>query len=330
MGNESKDTRQASLDVLKCLAAFLVVDIHAGFLGKPGSYITAIARIAVPLFFMISGYFYPIIVSKKRTKAYVRKLISLTLITSLFFLAIIIARSLIKGTFLEQMSDLFSIESILKWGLLNNCPFAGHLWYFYAILYVLAILSISNYFHLRSWLYKWIPILLIANYALSFGSHLTLYRNFLFTGLPYVLLGSFIQEKGAVFLRAFSVKQILCCLIVCCFLLGIEMIIYKLTGLQQPRDHYLFTFPLVVGLFILALRNPSFGAKSVFAYIGKRYSPYIYMFHPFVILCIAHFFPYTKGIVYHSFQPIIIFVITSVGVSLGYKLLDLYQNKSKH
>lgn len=326
MEKDSKVSRQASLDVLKCFAAFLVVDIHAGFPGKPGSYITAIARIAVPLFFMITGYFYPIMVSKGRIKNYVRKLIQLTLITSLFFLSIIIVRGLLKGTFLEQMDILFNIKSLLKWGLLNNCPLGGHLWYFYAILYVLVLMGLADCLNLRSWLYRFIPLLLIINYLLSFGSHITLYRNFLFTGLPYVLLGSFLQEKSSIINHRFpSDKQVVYGLIICGFLLGVEMIVYKFTGLQQPRDHYLFTFPLVVGLFVLALRNPSFGAGSKLACIGKRYSPYIYMFHPFIIMCLAHFPLFSNWIIYCNFRPVIIFLFTLVCVYAGCKLVEWYK-----
>ena len=50
--------RKIGLDVLKCIAAFLVVCIHASFYDKFGDYFTAISRMAVPIFFIITGYFY--------------------------------------------------------------------------------------------------------------------------------------------------------------------------------------------------------------------------------------------------------------------------------
>ncbi len=50
--------RYDGLDVLKCICAFLVVCIHAAFLGDVGKIVEVIARIAVPIFFMITGFFY--------------------------------------------------------------------------------------------------------------------------------------------------------------------------------------------------------------------------------------------------------------------------------
>lgn len=50
--------RRKGIDILKCLCAFLVVCIHAPFPGIIGEYFIALARIAVPTFFMISGYFF--------------------------------------------------------------------------------------------------------------------------------------------------------------------------------------------------------------------------------------------------------------------------------
>ncbi|MFV8815028.1 acyltransferase family protein [Aerococcus urinaeequi] len=52
-----KNMRYSSLDGMKTIAAFLVICIHIPFPGEVGQIITAIARIAVPFFFMVSGFF---------------------------------------------------------------------------------------------------------------------------------------------------------------------------------------------------------------------------------------------------------------------------------
>ena len=51
--------RNNGIDILRLLCAFLVVCIHARFPGVIGEYIKAIARIAVPFFFICSGYLFP-------------------------------------------------------------------------------------------------------------------------------------------------------------------------------------------------------------------------------------------------------------------------------
>lgn len=50
-------TKNDCLNVWKGIAAFAVVLIHCTLPGVPGEIIKGIARFAVPLFFLISGYF---------------------------------------------------------------------------------------------------------------------------------------------------------------------------------------------------------------------------------------------------------------------------------
>ena len=50
-------SRADNIDILKAICAFLIVCIHVPFPGRVGAYFTALTRIAVPVFFMITGYF---------------------------------------------------------------------------------------------------------------------------------------------------------------------------------------------------------------------------------------------------------------------------------
>ena len=59
--NKIDKNRNLGVDILKFLCAFLVVMIHAPIQGV-SQYTTPIARIAVPIFFMITGYYYSITV----------------------------------------------------------------------------------------------------------------------------------------------------------------------------------------------------------------------------------------------------------------------------
>ncbi len=53
---DNKSERIVNIDILKGICAYLVVIIHYYFPIKH-SYVEAIARMAVPVFFMISGYY---------------------------------------------------------------------------------------------------------------------------------------------------------------------------------------------------------------------------------------------------------------------------------
>lgn len=198
--------------------------------------------------------------------------------------------------------------------LLNASPWGVHLWYFCAILYVLVILRVADKMRMRSFLYGLVPFLFLVNYLLSFSRHIMLYRNFLFTGLPYVLLGILFREKGDKWkLPSWSDRRLATGLVIATLLLGAEILFYWLCGLRVIREHFLMTLPIAAGFFILALRHPSFGAGGMAALIGRKYSPYIYIFHP-IFICLR---PLLIEIPLMDYAfPIIIFVLTTVFVIL--------------
>ncbi len=54
---ENSIQRNSGIDILKVICSFLVICIHKRFLGVAGEYIRALSRVAVPVFFIISGYY---------------------------------------------------------------------------------------------------------------------------------------------------------------------------------------------------------------------------------------------------------------------------------
>ena len=77
-----QEVRQSSLDVIKFFAAFMVVYIHYGTV-ETGTYhvishlIEGLCRVAVPLFFMISGYFYPMLKVQRKFRKHLIKLVTI-------------------------------------------------------------------------------------------------------------------------------------------------------------------------------------------------------------------------------------------------------------
>ena len=53
-----EEKRNNSIDNLKAICTFLIVCIHVPFPGEIGAYFITLTRIAVPIFFMITGFFY--------------------------------------------------------------------------------------------------------------------------------------------------------------------------------------------------------------------------------------------------------------------------------
>lgn len=52
-----EEKRNNSIDNLKAICTFLIICIHVPFPGEIGAYFITLTRIAVPIFFMITGFF---------------------------------------------------------------------------------------------------------------------------------------------------------------------------------------------------------------------------------------------------------------------------------
>ena len=146
---------------------------------------------------------------------------------------------------IEETFTLYRLKKLIVMSL----PFAGdHLWYLFSLLNVLVLLWFSEKIGIRHYLYYLIFILLLANYFLSFYPEFWRYRNFLFTSLPYFLIGAYIRERNLTF--RLSLKSFISVLIVELILMYIELLVYEYYNFQVVRDHYLMTFVMSLTVFI--------------------------------------------------------------------------------
>ena len=130
--------RFAGFDILKFLCAFLIVCIHCPFPGEAGAYFTSLTRIAVPIFLMITGYYYCDTVERGKTVMQIKKILVLVIEANLIFLFWKAFYTIVSGEYLGSfLLDTFTFKNLMKLLLLNVSPFGGHLWYLGAILYVL-------------------------------------------------------------------------------------------------------------------------------------------------------------------------------------------------
>lgn len=286
--------REKSLDVLKALCAFFVVCIHSSMSGVIAEYYIAITRVAVPTFFVISGYFYSDDSGKSNKQI---KKIAWIIIWSnaLFFIWKLFWNGIHSVSFRDSVSEMFTIQSLRNLILFNESPINGHLWYLNALLYVLAIMSLL---HRLSWntkkMYFMIPFLLAAD--LIFGKYSPLFfgdlaipfiytRNFLFVGLPYFLIGNLMRDHKNIFLpnRRMIFLVLVVVFSVCNIIERYELLSYNIYGI---REHYISTTLLAVSMFCLfkTLIIPDNNKRlDLLVDIGRRDSAYIYIIHPIII-----------------------------------------------
>lgn len=316
--------RNHSIDTLKFICAVLVVllhttcDIQDTFL--------PLTRCAVPCFFMTSGYLLMNDgqIGKERLGRNLRHLLKVTVWATLLF-------AVIEELWALKDGGMY-VPSLKQWMMflfLNQTPFGFHLWYLYAYMYVLLIVSVADKHAGWKPLFSLIPILLTANSA--FGNYSltlwgrpfpnTLVRSFLFTGLPYFALGVWLKTRQD---RLHNINRSL-------LLSGV--IIFSLTSIleqcldQVPvREHYISTTFLAMSLFLLML---SYNQKraTVISRLGERDSLYIYIFHPLFYLylfpAINSLLPDRWNDIYVYISPLLTLVATTAFTSFLRKYIVL-------
>lgn len=319
----NKIPRADNIDILKACCAFLVICIHAPFLGAFGEYFTVLARSAVPIFFMITGYFYSDTVQKNRERKQIKKIFVLTVEANLIFLLWDLFMWIIcEKNVAVFFQNTFTIKNLVKFFFLNESPLSGHLWYLGAILYVLVIVLVADKFKGRKLLYYITPVLLLGDLLLGKYSIIVFHkefpyiivRNFLFVGVPYFCIGCLIRElneKGNLSRH----EKILVPLILLFFMTSLfeHFILVKL-NMNATRDHYISTTFLAISIFIYTLlnRGQTKLLLNPMAMIGKRYSTGLYIIHPIFIevLDVAAGNIGILGGVYRYIAPIIVYIST--------------------
>lgn len=291
MYNKS-NVRYASMDVIKAICAFFIVCIHTFMYIDTSSYFITIIRFSVPVFFMITGYNYNSI--KSKWSKYISNIVSLIFVSNLIYFLYELIRVIVnKDSIVVYINQIVSIKTILKLVLFNESPFMWHLWYLFAILYVLLIYRYVESKNIEKILCFITPLLLIMDLILGkysmliFGrytNHMFLIRNFLFVGLPYFYIGVYMNIKEEK-IRSINInnKKIILLFLTSCITCICERIILTGLGANSPREHYISTTIMSIIIFIFVIRNKIFMEGTLLQKIGKEYSTWIYILHPLVI-----------------------------------------------
>lgn len=327
--------RWTCLDILKCLAALAVVEIHKPLDVQKGTEILILCRFAVPVFFMITGFFYPEVKVKKREWRQLRKIFVIAICANLFYL--------LWDTFLaweegKKISEILmnrledkAPEDYILW---NFSPLVPHLWYLQALLYVLVIAVLVEYLGLRKLAYLAIPVLLVGNlirgnYSLLFWKkdycHIYYARNFLYCGLPFFWLGCWFGERKEQ-LAAYLNKKRMALL-----LIGVpafwKMALMERKWLEKrnvlgSEEEYAGTILMAICIFLFFIGRQKVYVENGFtralAKIGKEYSMYIYIFHYAVLQALSQCLNDKKSLVakgYQQYGMIFIFVVTVIFVA---------------
>lgn len=320
-----KIKRYTSLDTLKCFCAFMVVFIHAGFSDNVFGYtFREICRIAVPIFFMISGYF-SVGKDSKKIKLTIKKLLILQIVSDFaYFIFDIIKAIIMNEEIIEVISSYFTIKSILF--NLNNVG-----WYIRALIYIYILFLIflktgkkisTNKISVYVITLIAVDLMLVKYSKLLFGYNpdVAMYEpitKFIATGLSCFMIGMIIKRKENKFKKCKIYIPIIL------FLLNLfEIIMFKYYDKNVVLCNYLCTIPFAMSVFSFAIGMDNL-KSNLFSTIGQKYSTGIYLFHTIIQnifdVIVIRFLKFEQ---YIYIRAIFIFIFTAIVVWAYYKIKE--------
>lgn len=297
--------RSNEINLLKLAAVILVVLIHDRLPGGAGTVVRGTASAAVPVFFMISGYFScgcdPETIRKRAARMF-----SLLVVANVIYFFWDISVEILSGHSVGGwFKETCSVRKILVFLLLNESSLRGHLWFLGALLYAyLCLLCLMRV--QKGKLFEKIGknrqnvLLMLSGFLLlinliggelltQFGKDIQIpyIRNWLFAGVPFFGIGYWIHSKETWIRQTSGRKKTVILFVI---LIGLNIVEVSLV---RPGELYVTTIPAAVTAFLLALLYQGRARSRLLLWGGKiadRYGLWIYIFQIIVIKNIRWFY----------------------------------------
>lgn len=283
------------MDLAKLVGSFFVVCIHFWFPGTFGSLVETLARYAVPMFFIITGYFsYGVDSSRiqKRT-GHILKLYCTAIV--MYVLWGCISTELDGGSTVAYLiKTIPDPDEFVSWIIIQADPFTGHLWYLAALLVVYQVYRMYVCFWGTNAVnYRPLYIIGLCTFAIYFYTYILpspfgddvvqkVCRNAWFTGIPMFTLGLFLREYQQQILQNYSLttKKAIALL-----LGGIVLVIVQWASDSMCHRPFGMLF-ILAGILLLSLMHPhiSGGSRLGEWFLSRcgTWSTWIYILHPLV------------------------------------------------
>ncbi len=292
---ENSNTRNSAIDMFRMICACMVVAVHtspfrdihenAGVI-----FCDIIIRIAVPFFFVLSGFYYMIGITANNTHTHVykyfKRLLGEYTFWSILYFSIDFAR----------LSPEIPTASFIRGCIFRYCIPGSHyhLWFYPALIFSLIVITVFYRCKRFKLLFLvTIPLYLagcaVTSYAPAMerfisadilrGDYLEMFRRIVLMGLPFCTLGAGLYYCFAAENRIpFSVGK---AAVIASGVLCLEhLLIYWL-----HLDHGVLTVSLylLVGTIFLLLQKYPACSNSLLAFLGKNCSATVYCLHPLLI-----------------------------------------------
>lgn len=331
--------RNCSIDIFRYIAAILVVAIHTHPFTEINYTLGYIAtqvlpRIAIPFFFIVSGFFYiDKLLNGKSVFETIKKILLIYLIWSIIYI--------LKDVFSTSLPFLdFIKHSLINFFILGS---SYHFWFFPALFFSMFISS-------AAYKLKVLPLLayisvfcyLLGCFGLSYYKislqipllayfvnipEFNLIRRVLLMGLPCFMGGYFLNIYRDRY-TAWGNRKINILLVFASVLFLTEILLIVQLNLQKNIILTIFLYPLLLAVMIVLIKNPLPYAQTL-SYKMRVMANFMFFSHPIFILLFVLFFQNFFAI--KNPPETFIFLLVCMATSLvGYiiaKLNNKYLNK---
>ncbi len=314
------------LNFFKGISCWGILYMHTSYDCLVSSFVSCLVRFAIPLFFMISGYYIynadREVVAKKVPKkvVHILKLSVFSVILYLVYGGIL--SPLLNGkaiNFMDYLANEFTYKKVWNLIVFNQW---GILWFLFALLYCYLILIPINKYDWYKKAYILIPVLIgLLIFARGIIQYLALipeeiniiyFRNFIFMGFPFFMLGNMIHKYENHLLNKITGKRLILIMCAGTTISCIERYIVAL-------EFFIGTLFAVVCIFIYALQNPDNRIIKPVAKIGRDYSLVMYIGHPIandILICLFRLIGLEQNKIFLITKPFLIFISIPIVVSL--------------
>lgn len=149
MRNDVEKEQKSNVDIMKFILSIMVVCIHTGITSlmpaEIGKLFNSIFNLAVPIFFVYSGYFFSCedkLIKKDKLVKYSKHIAKLYILWSAIYLPICIQIYMESGWSIQECLHNYS-EGFFQ---LGQHPYSWQLWYLWSLIFICAILYIFELF----------------------------------------------------------------------------------------------------------------------------------------------------------------------------------------
>lgn len=327
--------RENGFDYFKGCACIAVILIHCYFPNNIGIAIRTLCRFAVPVFFVVSGYFMLTdedLCIRAKTIKKIKHITTMLIGAGVFYFFFDIIRSLLtnyggKG-FQEYIKQLITGINIIKFFVTNNPLRYAHLWFLMALIYCYILMLLFDKTYPRK-LVNSFPILMIVflifglwNNSLhlraSINGKIYIKNLFVLRALPFFLAGMWLKKNRKI-IDKWNISE--CKLIIAIFLGSILGLIERAVFMES--QFYFGSYIVVAAMMIYALKyNYKFRSDNFIVYIGRELSTYIYIIH----IAVGHtvnLIATKHGISMKKFSYVNMFFVLAISILLSQCIVSI-------